>query len=137
MPTYGRSFTLASETQNGLNAPAYERGLPGPYTKEPGSLGYNEICEALAHQGGWNIVFDPNHMVPYAWKGNQWIGYDDIESIKLKTKLASVMNLGGAMVWSIETDDFKGTCHGQRHPLIRAINRLFWQEEHISTSSRM
>lgn len=130
MPTYGRSFTLASESQNALNAPAYERGLPGPYTKEPGSLGYNEICESLAQQNGWNIVFDPHHMVPYAWRGNQWVAYDDVQSIELKSKLASAMGLAGAMVWSIETDDFKGTCHGVRHPLVRAINRVFWQEEH-------
>ncbi|GIX71151.1 chitotriosidase-1 [Caerostris extrusa] len=32
------------------------------------------------------------------------------------------MNLGGAMVWSIETDDFRGRCHGYANPLLRAIN---------------
>ena len=24
------------------------------------------------------------------------------------------------MIWEVDTDDFKGTCHGQKFPLIRA-----------------
>lgn len=28
------------------------------------------------------------------------------------------------MVWSIETDDFRGHCHGQKYPLLRTINEV-------------
>ena len=31
------------------------------------------------------------------------------------------MNLGGAMVWSLETEDFKGIC-GEAYPLLKSIN---------------
>ena len=34
------------------------------------------------------------------------------------------MNLGGGMVWSVETDDFRGHCHGQNYPLLRTINEF-------------
>ena len=29
------------------------------------------------------------------------------------------------MVWSIETDDFQGKCHGRKYPLLTAINEEF------------
>ena len=32
------------------------------------------------------------------------------------------MNLGGAMVWSIETDDFHGSCHGTPFILTKTIH---------------
>lgn len=32
------------------------------------------------------------------------------------------MNLGGVMVWTVETDDFKGLCHGQPFLLIKTIS---------------
>lgn len=33
------------------------------------------------------------------------------------------MGLGGGMVWSIDTDDYLGECHGEEFPLIKAIHR--------------
>lgn len=43
MGTYGRSFTLQRGEVNGLGAPAPQKGQAGPYTREGGSLGYNEV----------------------------------------------------------------------------------------------
>lgn len=124
MGTYGRSFTLQREEKNGLRSPAPQTGMAGPYTREPGSLGYNEICESFA-SGKWTIVRDPYHMVPYAFRERQWVGYDDEESIGLKALYALKMRLAGAMFWSLETDDFQGICHGRKYPLISTVNRVF------------
>jgi chitinase len=43
MGTYGRSFTLQRAENNGLGAPAPQTGQAGPYTREAGTLGYNEV----------------------------------------------------------------------------------------------
>ena len=33
------------------------------------------------------------------------------------------LGLGGAMVWSIETDDFRGYCHNKKYLLINNIRK--------------
>lgn len=43
VPTYGRTFTLASPTDSGVGAPATGPGTPGPATKEAGLLAYYEV----------------------------------------------------------------------------------------------
>lgn len=77
VPFYGRAFTLADKNQNGLGAPTTGPGTAGPYTREGGMLGYNEICEFFK-QGGWTVVRHEEHRTPYAYKDNQWVGYDDV-----------------------------------------------------------
>ncbi|XP_022662425.1 chitinase-3-like protein 1 [Varroa destructor] len=124
MGLYGRTFTLRREEDNSPGDEAPQKGRAGPYTREPGSLGYNEICEDQMRDG-WTVVQDPYFMSPYAFKERQWVGYDDISSIEVKARFAKSLGLAGGMVWSIETDDFKGKCHGYRYPLISAINRVF------------
>lgn len=75
IPAYGRSFTLASSSKNGIGSKTIGPGKAGPYTREGGMLGYNEICEYI--QRGWTVQREPEQRVPYAFKGNQWVGYDD------------------------------------------------------------
>lgn len=72
-----------------------------------------------------NEVWDPYHLAPYAYWGRQWVGYDNIESITIKAKYAKAMGLAGGMIWSVETDDFKGICGDGKYPLLNAIKRVF------------
>jgi len=116
---YGRGFTLANTAQNGLLAQTSGPIPEAEFTRQNGSWGYNEICKSLG-QGGWSVVRDSCYQAPYAAKGNLWIGYDDIQSITVKGQYISAKNLGGVMIWEIDTDDFKGICHGQTFPLTRA-----------------
>ncbi|GIX71301.1 chitotriosidase-1 [Caerostris darwini] len=125
MPLYGRSFTLNDARNSGFGAPA-SKGIAGEYTGEMGFLGYHEICKKLKQESGWRVTVDRHVQAPYAVNGRQWIGYDDINSITTKVRYLIKMNLGGAMVWSIETDDFRGRCHGYTNPLLRAINSALY-----------
>ncbi|XP_043526629.1 chitinase-3-like protein 1 [Frieseomelitta varia] len=121
IPAYGRSFTLSNPSYNTVGSSTNGPGRPGPYTQESGMLGYNEICEYVKQ--GWTVRREPEQHVPYAFKDNQWVGYDDTISVEEKTKYAMSMGLGGMMIWSVETDDFRGTC-GEKYPLLLTINRV-------------
>lgn len=53
-----------------------------------------------------------------------WISYDDSESLALKSQFVKDLALAGAMVWSIETDDFLGVCGKGKFPLLTVINSI-------------
>jgi chitinase len=82
MPLYGQSFTLSSSSNHGLNAAASGAGKAGPFTRQAGMLAYNEICYLVKNEG-YSVSTQPE-MGPYAFKGNQWVGYDDVDMIKKK-----------------------------------------------------
>ncbi|XP_068209059.1 uncharacterized protein [Palaemon carinicauda] len=117
VPFYGRSWTLAGNDAN-PGAPASGAGKPGPLLKDAGTMAYYEICSAH-EQGGWNKVSDPAG--PYLTKGNQWVGYDDINAVIEKAQYAKSKGLGGIMIWDIVMDDYRGTCKAGVNPLLRAI----------------
>lgn len=121
MPTYGRSFTLANVDKHGPNAPATGGGREGVYTKESGFLAYYEICEML--NNGAVYVWDEEMKVPYMVDGDQWVGFDDERAIRNKMQWIKTNGFGGAMVWTVDMDDFKGeVCGGNvKYPLIGAM----------------
>lgn len=59
-------------------------------------------------------------MGPYAYRGNQWVGYDDENIARKKAQYVAENGLGGIMFWSLDNDDFRGTCTGRQYPLIEA-----------------
>ncbi|KAG5669845.1 hypothetical protein PVAND_000136 [Polypedilum vanderplanki] len=119
---YGRSFTLANQNNHGIGQSAWN-GRGGKFVPgEAGFLPYNEICTNVKFNG-WTRVFDQSQKAPYSYKGDQWVGYDDLESINLKLDYIINNNLGGAMFWSIETDDFGNICGDGKNPLLNLANR--------------
>ncbi len=72
--------------------------------------------------GQWKVTREPIQKVPYAVKGNQWIGFDDVQSLKDKVAFLKSKGLGGGMVWSIDTDDFRGLCGHGKFPLLKTIS---------------
>ncbi|XP_053686883.1 chitinase-3-like protein 1 [Sabethes cyaneus] len=120
IPLYGRSFTLANPAVTDIGAAVTGPGMAGQYSREPGVLGYNEFCE-LRQQEQWKIWFSDEQQAYYATKGNQWLGFEDKNSLALKMKFLLDLDLGGAMVWSLESDDFHGLCSTERYPLMNVI----------------
>jgi len=103
IPTYGRSFTMSGTNRKPPGVAFSSEGTSGPITQEPGILGYEEICMNIKHSG-WTSVDDPNG--PYAFKNDQWVGYDTVTSARAKAAYVNANNLGGAMFWQTSTNDF-------------------------------
>lgn len=126
VPLYGRAFLLKNTHDDRMGAPAQANSfagkhfqvfldiliellVTGPYTREAGFLGYNEICEELdKEEEGWEVKWEACHKAPYMVNSNKWVSYDNEKSVKMKADLAWDKQLAGVMVWSIETDDFHG-----------------------------
>ena len=120
IPTYGRSYTLANPDVHEIGSPATAAGEAGPGTKENGYLAYYEICNQILADG-WDLVQQyPGFMGPYAHSGNQWVGFDDVDAVVEKAFYVAEEELGGIMFWTIDNDDFRGTCGKTPYPLIES-----------------
>lgn len=120
---YGHNFQLVNDAENGVGAPASGPGEAGPFTQQAGYKSYLEICMDLM-DGGWTTVYDNQQQCPYSYNGNQWVGYDNVESITVKSQYAIDRGLGGVMMWAIDHDDLHDVCGGGSTPLLNAINSV-------------
>ncbi|XP_031146119.1 acidic mammalian chitinase-like [Sander lucioperca] len=119
--TYGRTFQTSSAV-NGVGASTSGPASAGPYTREAGFWSYYEICTFL--QGG-SLHWIDEQMVPYATKGNEWVGFDNRQSFEIKAQYVKDNKFGGAFVWALDLDDFTGQFCGQgKYPLISYLRSL-------------
>lgn len=116
MAAYGRGFTLASASNSSPNAPTVGVSRAGTQ----GVLSYSGICQLLKQ--GYRSTYDTQWQAPYAVQGDQWIGYDNVDSIRAKVKYVKQNQYGGSMIWTIDMDDFNGSQCGQgNYPLINIL----------------
>ena len=48
----------------------------------------------------WVVVHpNPKALGPYAYKGNQWVGYDDEDIVRRKSEFVVEQKLGGILFW--------------------------------------
>ncbi|XP_054836411.1 acidic mammalian chitinase-like [Eublepharis macularius] len=119
---YGRTFKLSTRDTS-VGAPASGPALPGPYTHEAGFLSYYEICDFI--NNGSTVQWTDDQKVPYAYKGFVWVGYDNKKSFGYKARFVKQNKLGGASIWAIDLDDFRGTfCNEGPYPLTTELKRL-------------
>ena len=83
-----------------------------------------KIC-AYVKQNGYKLVYDDQkRMGPYAYKGNQWVGFDDVDTIRQKSEYVKANGFGGGMIWALDLDDFNNQCGCEKYPLLKTINRV-------------
>lgn len=116
VPSYARTWKLLFPCWNGYNAPCVGEGPDGaiPYT------------HAMAFvESGAKRVFDSEAGVPFATLGKRWVSYEDEESILVKGQWIAKNGFGGAMLFSLDSDDWRGTLSsdGVKFPLTRVLYR--------------
>ncbi|XP_050952236.1 acidic mammalian chitinase [Labeo rohita] len=119
--TYGRTFHLSSAA-SGVGSSASGPGPAGTYTREAGFWSYYEVCTFLQ---GTTVQWIDDQKVPYATKGQDWVGFDNKESFQTKVNYLKENKFGGAFVWALDLDDFTGQFCGQdKYPLIGHLRTL-------------
>ncbi|XP_054260069.1 probable chitinase 2 [Macrosteles quadrilineatus] len=128
LPMYGRTFKTQSPNSDKLGSPSLNAAFSGPYTREDGFMGFNEICTELSEPNStWKKLWDEASLTPFAVSEDKVIVYDDPQSLRHKVKFAMEKQLGGVMIWSLDIDDFRGLCttqEGEKHKfqLLRSVN---------------
>ncbi|CAF3719429.1 unnamed protein product [Adineta steineri] len=100
-----------------------------PYTGfkgESGFVAYYESCIQIVCEK-MKETWDAKQLVPYiAGPYNQpKAGVENVRSMKYKANYIKQNNLGGAMIWTLDMDDFRGQfcCQG-KFPLIKTIKAV-------------
>uniref|UniRef100_A0A452FFD5 Oviduct-specific glycoprotein n=1 Tax=Capra hircus TaxID=9925 RepID=A0A452FFD5_CAPHI len=92
-----------------------------------------QICSFIE---GMNKRWIDDQYVPYAFKGKEWVGYDDVISFSYKAFFIKREHFGGAMVWTLDLDDVTGTfCGTGPFPLVYTLNYLLVKDKFSSTPS--
>ncbi|CAL9703384.1 unnamed protein product [Knipowitschia caucasica] len=113
---YGVAFNLTDPSVSGPGAatsgPAEEGCFGGP----PGIWSNYEIC---LYTDGATGQWIADQSVPYAVEEGQWVGFDNTASIDDKVTHITTKGYGGAVVWSLDLDDFTGRfCKDGNNPFI-------------------
>ncbi|KAH6654774.1 glycoside hydrolase superfamily, partial [Truncatella angustata] len=98
---YGRGYTLSDVTCTTLGCPFQGPSNPGKCTNGAGVLSLFEIEQMQKEKGIEGRLLEGAMMKELVWD-DQWIGYDDAETVAMKKKVANDLCFGGTMAWSID-----------------------------------
>ncbi|XP_073834495.1 chitinase-3-like protein [Musca autumnalis] len=118
LPTYGHSFSLVNPFNTKIGAPAFGYG----YSGNQGFVTASEVCWFLEQNVLSTFEFDKETCSPYASSGTEWISFENTASMKCKSEYIRKLGLGGAMIFSLNTDDFRGICTANKtFPLLQTV----------------
>ncbi|KAK2746818.1 hypothetical protein FQN57_002860 [Myotisia sp. PD_48] len=101
---YGRSFTMKDPNCMDPGCEFTDGAKGGQCTGTPGVLSAHEIVEIIANGG--TVRTDQTAAVNIVtWDTDQWVSWDNADTLKTKLDYANLRCLGGTMVWAIDLDD--------------------------------
>ncbi|SPJ79175.1 related to chitinase [Fusarium torulosum] len=102
---YGRSFQLANPACHKPGCLYLGGAKKGPCTGNSGTLSYFEIMDII-EKYDLTPYWDKDAAVKYVtWGGDQWVSYDDKDTIQQKIEFANALGLGGLLIWAIDLDN--------------------------------
>lgn len=99
---YGRGYTVASVDCMEVGCKWSSTSRAAPCTAFGGVMSLEEIESIMIPELGVEPTLDSDAMMKYLVWSDQWVGYDDAETIALKKSWASSHCFGGTMIWSID-----------------------------------
>ncbi|KAH6652447.1 glycoside hydrolase superfamily, partial [Truncatella angustata] len=105
---YGRGYTLSDPSCNTLNCAFSGPSKPGTCTNFAGVMSLLEIENIIKEKKLQPTLLSEAMMKQITWD-DQWIGYDDADTIKLKKAWADGQCFGGTMVWSVDFNSGSGS----------------------------
>ncbi|KAK4604693.1 hypothetical protein RGQ29_012956 [Quercus rubra] len=102
LPFYGYAWTLKNPNDNGIGAPA--TGPAAIAIKGGGAIRYYRI-KSYVQSYGAAIMYNATYVVNYCTVGSTWIGFDDVEAVRMKVSYAREKKLLGYVAWQIPYDD--------------------------------
>lgn len=88
-----------------------------------------QVCDRILKKG-WHKASDQG--LPYAYLDDQWISYEDAATATLKARYIKQNGLGGAMIWDIDRDDFRGSCYGKKFPILSAVTAELFGTQRVA-----
>ncbi|XP_035546708.1 class V chitinase-like [Juglans regia] len=99
LPFYGYAWTLKNPNYSAIGTPA-----TGPAITDDGSMNYKDIKGYIQRYGA-TVMYNATYVVQYCIVGSTWIGFDDVEVVKIKVSFVKEMKLLGYFVWQVPYDD--------------------------------
>lgn len=107
IPTYGHTYKLVNPDNHGIGSPAYSYGALGSL----GFVNYPDVCQFMKEHDV--VINEVAHAeVPYLYSGHEWVSFDYPQSVSSKAAFIKQQGLRGAMVYSLNADDYEGVCEG-------------------------
>ncbi|ORX99883.1 glycoside hydrolase superfamily [Clohesyomyces aquaticus] len=105
---YGRGYTLKDTSCRTLGCPFAGPSKPSICTNSEGVMGLVEIQDLIKRKSLTPKSLPDSMMKQITWD-DQWIGYDDADTIKQKKAWADNQCFGGTMAWSVDYDSGVGS----------------------------
>lgn len=100
---YGRAFTVVNPSCTSPGC-EYASGAPSqPCSREISVVLNNEIMDIIAETGAEPVLHEEEAVKTLTW-GNNWVAYDDEETLAMRADFVREQCLGGIMVWAVSHD---------------------------------
>lgn len=140
IPMYGRAWKMTADSGITGVPPLPEttnEAPPGPQIGAVGLYSWPEVCAKLLNPSNAHLkkedaplrkVGDPTKRFgSYAYRTADddgehglWVGYEDPDTAGNKAAYVRAKGLGGIALFDLSLDDFRGTCTGDKYPILRA-----------------
>ncbi|XVE53687.1 hypothetical protein DITRI_Ditri03aG0022500 [Diplodiscus trichospermus] len=100
LPFYGYAWRLVNPKDNTIGATA-----SGTAISVEGDVSYKDITTNYVERYEANLVCNATYVVNYCSIGETWIGFDDVEAVKVKVSYAKEKKLLGYVAWQVSHYD--------------------------------